>query len=81
MHRAFRFRHRPCPPRRVAGAALLCAVVLWGALALLLAACSAGGDRIEQFRATHTRCNPSHYRKPCQIGPDGLLYQYNPGEQ
>lgn len=59
-------------------------------LALLLASC--GGlrsgvqkepvsDDVREFRATHTECNRSHFREPCQIGPDGKLYRYNPGEK
>ncbi|HKI99223.1 MAG TPA: hypothetical protein VKB51_12185 [bacterium] len=35
---------------------------------------------IRAFRATHQECNPRMYRTPCQIGPDGRLYRYNPGE-
>jgi hypothetical protein len=35
---------------------------------------------IREFRATHYECNPHFYRTPCQIGPDGKLYEYNPGE-
>lgn len=35
---------------------------------------------IREFRDTHFECNPRFYRKPCQIGPDGRLYEYKPGE-
>jgi hypothetical protein len=57
-------------------------------LSMLLAACSSrhiGSDEpqdasIREFRETHIECPPHFYRMPCQIGPDGRLYQYNPGE-
>jgi hypothetical protein len=35
---------------------------------------------IREFQATHTECNPNFFRRPCQIGPDGKLYRFNPGE-
>ena len=65
--------------RRLLVGALLCAA---------LAACSEQGspddpasERIRRFKATHLECNPRFYRQACQIGPDGKLYEYNPGEQ
>jgi len=69
--------HGPSLRRLLAGA-LLCAA---------LAACSSAGspasfeERVRRFRATHFECDPDNFRQPCQIGPDGRLYEYLPGEQ
>ena len=52
-------------------------------IALLLpAACTSSSDlrEVEAFRATHVECNPRHFKRACQIGPDGRLYEYKPGE-
>jgi hypothetical protein len=58
-------------------------------LALLIpAACASEHVEADQpksaatraFREQHIECNPHFYRTPCQIGPDGRLYQYLPGE-
>jgi hypothetical protein len=58
------------------------------ALAALAPACSSGvgsfdapvSDEVRAFRETHVECNPQMFQVPCQIGPDGKLYRYNPGE-
>ena len=53
---------------------------------LLLAGCGSSGssssfqEEVRQFRETHVMCSERHYRRPCQIGPDGRLYRYLPGE-
>ena len=68
-------------------AALLGASLL--ALLALPAGCSSmrlnpddpNSRAIQEFRATHVECNPEFFRKPCQIGPDGKLYEYLPGEK
>lgn len=38
------------------------------------------GDEIREFRESHIECSNRFFRRPCQIGPDGKLYRYNPGE-
>lgn len=52
---------------------------------LLLAGCGSSGssdfqEEVRKFRETHVMCSERHYRRPCQIGPDGRLYRYLPGE-
>lgn len=57
--------------------------------AMLLVACSSSridpdqptSAAIREFRETHFECNPRFFRTPCQIGPDGRLYEFNPGEK
>lgn len=60
------------------------------ALPLALGACSGPrsglgpeqpSEEIRRFRETHIECDRQFFREPCQIGPDGRLYKYNPGEK
>ena len=71
----------PLRPPTVQIAAVLASVLCGG----LLAACSGEShagfqERLDRFRATHAECPKLLFREPCQIGPDGRLYQYLPGE-
>ncbi len=66
---------------------LLRPVLVAAAVCAALAACSEHGspddpasEPIRRFKATHLECNPRFYRQACQIGPDGKLYEYLPGE-
>ncbi len=72
-------RSRPMLARRPAWAAVVGLLGL--AAALTAAGCGGSGSSIEDFRASHTECNPNFFRTPCQIGPDGKLYKYEQGER
>ena len=75
----------PARPRRPAPSARMARTLtplLLATLLALAAACSTSGDdAIRVFRRSHEDCLRKQMREPCQIGPDGRLYRFNPDEQ